>query len=429
MKKIIQLKLKIISKIILNKYKPKIIGITGSVGKTSTKEAVYTVLSEKFKVRRSVKNYNNEIGLPLTIIGEDSPGKSLIGWMMLFLKASKLIFFKDENYPKILILEMGIDRPGDMDYLLSIARPDIGILTLIGSVHLEYFASKEKLRQEKAKLIKSVKKEGYTILNYDNEGARKSINESRARVISYGFEEKASLRALELKFSFEGKNDSGELQGVSFKVMYDGAATPVLLPNVLGKSAVYSALAAAGTGIALGMNMVEISQALSNFSSPQGRMNIIKGIKDTIIIDDTYNSEPQSLMSAIGVLKMIPCPGRKIAVLGDMLELGSYSEEGHREVGKYAFVSGVKKLILVGERARDIGRGAEEAGMRKDDIFHFAKSDEAKLFVQDRMRKGDLLLIKGSQGMRMEKIVKEVMTEPLRAEELLVRQNRRWLEK
>ncbi|MCK5320367.1 UDP-N-acetylmuramoyl-tripeptide--D-alanyl-D-alanine ligase [Candidatus Parcubacteria bacterium] len=427
MKKIIQLKLKILAKIILLKYKPKIIGITGSVGKTSAKEAIYAVLKDKFNSRRSVKNYNNEIGLPLTVIGADSPKKSLIGWMLVFLKASKLIFFKDKNYPKILILEMGIDRPRDMDYLLNIAKPDIGILTFVGSVHLEYFASKEKLRQEKAKLIKNIKKLGYAVINYDNEGSRKSINESRSKVITYGLDEKSNLQACEIRFSFE-EADKSYLQGINFKIIYNGAATPVLLPNVLGVNAIYAALAGAATGIALGMNMVEISQSLRNFVSPKGRMNIIKGIKNTTIIDDTYNSEPQSAIAALGILKRIPDKNRKIAVLGDMLELGKYSEEGHREVGKYLFKMGVDKLILVGERSRDIGRGAMNAGMLKDNIFHFSKSDDAKMFVQDRLREGDLVLIKGSQGTRMEKIVKEIMAEPLRAEELLVRQEGEWLD-
>ena len=425
MKKLIQLKLKIAAKIILAKYKPKVIGITGSIGKTSAKEAVYAVLKDKFNVKRSVKNYNNEIGLPLTVIGVDSPGRSLIGWILVFLKASKLIFFKDKNYPKVLILEMGVDHPGDMDYLLKIVKPDIGIITFVGSVHLEYFASKEKLRQEKTKLIKNIKKFGYAIINYDNEDSRKSINESRAKVITYGLDEKANLRAREIRFSFE-KISENFLQGINFKIIYDGAATPVLLPNILGVNAVYAALAGVSAGIALGMNMVEISQSLRNFVSPKGRTSIIKGIKNTIIIDDTYKSEPQSAIAALEILKRIPAKNRKIAVLGDMLELGKYSEKGHREVGKYLFKARIDKLILVGERSRDIGRGAVAAGMLKDNIFHFPKSDDAKIFVQDRLREGDLILIKGSQGVRMEKIVKEIMAEPLRAEELLVRQGDEW---
>ena len=426
MKKLIQLKLKIVAKIILLKYNPKIIGITGSVGKTTSKEAIYTVLKDKFKVRRSIKNYNNEIGLPLTIIGADSPGKSLVGWMLVFFRASKLIFFKDKNYPKILILEMGVDHPGDMDYLLKIVKPDIGVITFVGSVHLEYFTSREKLRQEKAKLIKNIKKSGYAIINYDNENSKKSIKESKVRVINYGLDKNADLRAQEIRFGFE-EIAKKSLQGINFKIMYNGAATPVLLPNVLGVSAIYAALAGVATGIAMGMNMVEISQSLGNFVSPKGRMNIIKGIKNTTIIDDTYNSEPHSLISALEVLKKITAKNRKIAILGDMLELGKYSEESHRGIGEYLLKVVLHSEGLFRERSRDIGRGAMRAGILRDNIFHFPKSDDAKIFVQDRLKKGDLILVKGSQGVRMEKIVKEIMAEPLRAKELLVRQEDEWI--
>jgi len=428
LKKIIQLKLKWLAKIIISKYQPKIIGITGSVGKTSTKEAIFAVLKDRFNIRASIKNYNNEIGLPLTIIGSSSAGRSIFGWFAVFLRAAKIIFFKDKKYPEILILEMGIDRPGDMEYLLDIAKPDIGVLTFVGSVHAEYFGSKEKLRQEKSLLIKSVDKNGYSVINYDNEAARKSILESKAKVISFGLEEKANLRAQEIKYLFEDAS-AGALSGINFKIMHNGAATPALLPNVAGMNAIYAALAAAAVGAALGMNMVEISQALKELVSPKGRMNIIKGIKNALLIDDTYNSEPQSAMAALGILKKIPAKNKRIAVLGDMLELGRYSEESHSDLGKYLFSLGIEDLVLVGARAVHIGQGAEAAGMPKDNIFHFSDSVSAGLFVQDRMAEGDVVLVKGSQGMRMERIVKEVMAEPLRAAELLVRQEGEWMKK
>ncbi|HAM87916.1 MAG: UDP-N-acetylmuramoyl-tripeptide-D-alanyl-D-alanine ligase [Candidatus Falkowbacteria bacterium GW2011_GWC2_38_22] len=425
LKNIIQFKLKILAKIIVAKYKPRIIGITGSVGKTSTKEAVYTVLRDKFNTRSSIKNYNNEIGLPLTIIGTDSAGKSIIGWFKVFFKALKLILSYDNNYPRVIILEMGIDHPGDMEYLLGIAKPEIGILTFVGSVHAEFFGSKEKLRQEKSLLIKSVDKNGYSIINYDNEGSRKSISESKAKVISYGLDEKANLRAQEIRYFFEDMNDSA-LQGVNFKIIYNGAATPVLLPNVIGTNVIYAALASAAVGRAMDMNMVEISQALKKLVSPKGRMNIIKGIKNTIIIDDTYNAEPQSMIAAISILKKIPTKNKRIAVLGDMLELGKYSEAEHCEIGKNIFKLGIDRLVLVGEISVNIERGAIEAGMQKDQIFHFDKSIEAGVFLKNKITSGDLILVKGSQGMRMENVVKEIMLEPKRAPELLVRQDKEW---
>lgn len=430
MKKLIQLKLKILAKLIIKKYKPEIVGVTGSVGKTTTKEAIYTVLSSKFSVRRSIKNYNNEIGLPLTIIGADSPGRSIFGWGAVFLKATGLILFRDKNYPKILVLEMGVDRIGDMDYLNSIVKCKIGVVTMIGLTHLEHFGTIDKIQKEKGALIKKLGKSGWTVLNYDNEKARQITDISKSKVITYGFHERANIRAQEVVFSFEEK-DKLELRGISFKLTYGGSFAPVLLPKVVGYNAVYSALAASAVAIAFDMNLLEVSESLRNFASPQGRMNIIEGIKNTLIIDDTYNSSPTSSLSALDVVKKIPLASnkRKFAVLGDMFELGRESVAGHKKVGKHLVECGIDKLIVVGERALDIANGAREAGMLDDDIFSFPNSDDAKIFVQNRIKEGDLILVKGSQGARMEKIVCEIMAEPLRAEELLVRHTKDWINK
>jgi UDP-N-acetylmuramoyl-tripeptide--D-alanyl-D-alanine ligase len=431
MKKLIQLKLKILSKIILAKYKPAVIGITGSVGKTSAKEAIYTVLSKKFNIRRNIKNYNNEIGVPLTVIGADSPGRSMFGWIGVFIKALKLILSKDENYPEILILEMGVDRPGDMKYLHNIVKCKIGVITLIGPVHLEFFGHIKNIQNEKSELIKNLPADGWAILNYDNEKTRQIANVSRAKILTYGFDEGARVRAQEVIFSFTEKQGINNLKGTSFKLSYNGSFVPVLLPKVIGYGVVYAALAGAAVGIAYGMNLVSISEALRAYDSPRGRMNLIPGIKNTLIIDDSYNSSPQSAIAALNIVKMIPGAKnmRKFVVLGDMLELGSYSEEGHRLVGKQVVKAKINKLIVVGERARDIARGAEEAGMGSDYIFQFPDPETAGRFLQNRIKEGDLILIKGSQGVRMEKIVKEIMAEPWRSKELLVRQDELWLKR
>ena len=411
---------------ILKKYKPQVVGITGSVGKTSAKEAIYTVLQKKFNARTNTKNYNNEIGLPLTIIGEDSPGRNIFGWIKVFLKATKLILIKDKNYPEILVLEMGVDRPGDMKYLTSIAKCNIGVVTMIGPVHLEFFGTIEKIQKEKGELIKNLKKSGQAILNYDNKETKKITDMSKVRVLTYGFHEKALVRAQEVIFNFD-KNTAG----VNFKLTHDGSFVPVQLSRVVGHNAVYAALAGAAVGIALKMNLVEIAEALKRFNSPRGRLNLIPGIKNTLIIDDTYNSSPQSSRAALDIMKDIKIPDndRRFAVFGDMLELGSYSEEAHKKIGKYLVKSKIDKLILVGERSRDIAEGAEEAGIKKDNIFHFPDSETAGFFVQERIREGDLILVKGSEGMRMERIVKEIMADPLHAKELLVRQGDEWKDK
>jgi len=268
-----------------------------------------------------------------------------------------------------------------------------------------------------------IPKEGFVVLNYDNELVREMKKESKAKVITFGMTEGADLYCNESRFSFEG---GGNLQGISFKIKYNGATVPFLMPGVIGFNSIYAGMAAIAMGVNFGLNMIEISTALKDFRSPKGRMNLINGIKNTYIMDDTYNSEPTSCASGLDVLAKFPTKdgAKKFAVLGDMLELGRESVEKHKEIGKKVKAVGVDVLITVGERSRDIDRGAEEAGMKRDNIFHFSNSDEAGLFVQERIRQGDLVFVKGSQGVRMEKVVKEIMAEPLRAEELLVRQGK-----
>ncbi|MFH0892756.1 MAG: Mur ligase family protein [Candidatus Falkowbacteria bacterium] len=429
LKKIIQLKLKILAKLVIAKQKPEIVGITGSVGKTSARDAVYAVLKGKFRVASCLKNYNNEFGLPLTVIGAASPGKNIFGWIRIFWLGFKLFLWKDDDYPRILVLEMGIDHPGDMDYLLNIAAPKVGILTMIGTVHAENFGSRNKLIQEKAKLIRNIPASGWSIINYDNEDCRRIAAESRARVITFGLEERSDIRAQEINYSYSGEAVAANIKGINFKMGYKGSHTPVLLPGVLGINSVYAALAAAAVGLSFGMNQIEISEALRKFDSPKGRMRLIPGIKNTTIIDDTYNSEPKSAIAALGALKRIPVKegAVKFVVLGDMLELGAYSEEGHKDVGRYAARAGFDWLFTVGERARHIAHGAKEEGMGEDRIFSFGDSSEVGRFMQDRIRENDLILVKGSQGMRMEKIVKEIVADPLRASTLLVRQEEEWL--
>ncbi len=431
LKQVMQLKLKMLAKLILKKYQPQVIGITGSVGKTSAKDAIYSLLSQKFSARKNINNYNNEIGVPLTIIGFTSPGKSIFGWMSLFVRAGKLLVTQDENYPKILVLELAVDHPGDMDYLLDIIKPWIGVLTFIGPVHLENFNSLEDILEEKAKLIADLSSDECAILNFDNELVKQAAKKTKSEIISYGFNSDCQLRAKEVNFIFGDRIEGDKLTGISYKLSYKNTTIPIYLPGVLGSPAVYASLAAAAIGLKYGMNLVEISQALKNFKAPTGRLNIIKGVKNTTIIDDTYNSSPQSCAVALEIASKIELPtgARKYAVLGDMLELGSISEKSHLDIGKLVQKYKFDKLIVVGERSRDIARGAEKAGLGKDNIFHFNFSPEAGKFLQEQINESDLALVKGSQGIRMEKIVKEIMSEPLLASELLVRQDQAWLNK
>jgi len=425
LKKILQKILFFLSRAILNKYEPKVVGITGSIGKSSTKEAVFSVLADKFRVRQNIKNYNNEIGLPLTIIGEQSGGHSIGKWIRIFWQAIKLIIKDDAKYPEVLILEMGVDHPGDMEYLTELAPADIGVITNIGPVHLEYFKTIEKVAKEKAILVTKLKPGGWGVLNVDNEMVLGLKNSVRGRFLTYGFSQEVMVSAVEVDLSY--KRD--KVSGISFKLCYQGAVVPVFLPNILAGHLVYAALAAACVAIILEINLVEIVEALKNFSPPLGRMHLLEGINDSQIIDDSYNASPEATIAAVKVLSQIKSSGRKIAVLGDMLELGNYERPGHELIGRAIAQSGIDQLVVVGDRAKIITSIAIADGFDEDKINYFNDSISAGDYLLHQVKAGDLLLIKGSQGMRMERTTKILLADPSRAESLLVRQDKEWLGK
>lgn len=423
MKKILEKLLASLAKKILRKYKPKVIGITGSIGKTSTKEAIHAVLSVKFRVWQNIKNYNNELGVPLTIVGAEAGGRSTVKWLKVLLAAIKLILIKDKKYPDLLILEMGADKAGDISYLVDIAPCDIGVLTKIGPTHLEFFGSIENVAKEKQKIITHLDKNGFAIVNYDDEWVRRVAPKTKANIISYGYSDDAEVRAVELSEQGEGM----KLAGIKFKLAYKGSAVPVFLPGVVGAHQINSALAAAAVGISLGMNLIDVSEGLKKYRTPRGRMNLLEGIKNSLIIDDTYNSSPEAASAALLALKNLNIAEvkRKVAILGDMLELGDYSEIAHEKLGQAAAEAGVSLLICVGRYRTNIARGASQAGLKN--VFNVETSDLLLDKIENLVQENDLILVKGSQGSRMEKVVKAMLREPEKAGELLVRQTKEWI--
>jgi UDP-N-acetylmuramoyl-tripeptide--D-alanyl-D-alanine ligase len=409
---------------ILKKYQPQVIGITGSIGKTSTKEATAWVLEEKFSLRKNDKNYNNEIGLPLTIIGSKSGGGSLWGWFKVFTYWLWVIIFP-VKYPNILILEMGADRPGDIQYLISFVKCRIGVVTEISQSHIEFFDSLENIAREKGELIKSLDEEGLAILNADNPLVLAMAQNLKSEMVTFGFSEKADLRATDITFNY---SENGEIQGLSFKLNFHGTSIPVRLNNALAKHQIYSALIAAAVAEKLEMNLVEISSRLADFSPPAGRLNLLAGIKKTFIIDDTYNAAPDSVLAGLEVLKEIKA-GRKIAVLGDMLELGAEMEKGHRQVGRKLFEIKADLVFFFGTRMKFAAEELRKHNFNPENIFYFENHADLGRKLQFEMREGDLVLIKGSQAMRMEKVVEEVMADPQAADKLLCRQDQEWKEK
>jgi len=431
MKQLIQKILYFFSRFILKKYNPDIVGITGSVGKTSAREAAYIILKNQFRVYKSEKNFNNELGVPFSIIGiAENPGTSWMRWLSIFLKALCLLVYADKKYPKVLILEMGADKPGDIAYLTKLAPCTVGVITAISSAHLELFGDIETLAQEKKVMhLHLDDPQGKWAIYNEDDLLLADIRESvHARPLSYGFSQNSDVRASELSDDIIFPSSTGSLGGVHFTITYQGESIHIELPRVIGKQSVYSVLAGIAVGIAYGISLHRIADDLRVYESPKGRMRAIAGMKETLIIDDTYNSSPLAVRAALDVLVGVEVAeiSKKIAVLGDMLELGAYTEDEHKKLGEYIARLPIDALYTVGSLAHIIADAAREKGVDQDKILCFDNPVLASVVLKDKIKKGDVILVKGSQGMRLEKIVKELMAEPLLAAKVLVRQGKEW---
>ncbi len=415
--------LSVCARAVINKYQPKIVAITGTVGKSSAKEAAYAVLKHSLVTRSSFGNYNTEIGTPLSVLGLSAPGRSIFRWLKVFGRTIRLLLVADHTYPDVLVLEMAADKPGDIAALTAIAKPHIAAITAITPVHMEKFGSMEKVKKEKTGIWHGMTPNGVAVANIDDPLVREDAEKIKGKKITYGFSADAQIRAGEINI-FEGGGAEIEerVKGTAFKLYSDGSVLPVHLPGVLGRSHVLSALSGVAIGTAMGLNYHEVIEGLHGYGALPGRMRLIPGIKHTLLVDDTYNSSPAASISALEELKNVPIgEGNKhYAVLGDMLELGEDSERYHTEIGRKAAELGIGVLVGVGERSATIAAAAREAGMEEGNVFHFGRAEDAGRFIQDRIKRGDALLIKGSRGMRMERVTKELMAEPERAGELLV---------
>lgn len=397
---------------------PVIIGITGSVGKSSTKEAVAAVLESRFSVRKSKKSYNSELGLALAVLGLETAWGSPVGWLKNIYHGWHVVQKKD--IPAVLVLEMGVDRPKDMDALTAIARPTIAIVTPIGEVpvHVEFFASPEEVAREKSKILKHITTQGHAILSFDDDVVLDMREKTNAPVVTYGFGKGADVRASHYKISEEG---------ISFKVDFNGASVPVRLRDCFGKHHVYPALVAMAVGSIFDMNLIESSEALQHYSSPPGRLRKIEGIKGSIILDDSYNASPMAVHAALDTLRDFEAD-RKIFVFGDMLELGRHTIDAHKDIGAMA-AEHINYFVTIGPRAKFAAEEAVEKGLKKAQVVSFSLSSEAAEYLKNIVRTGDLVLVKGSQGMRTERVVEELMAHPEDAPRLLCRQDEYWKKK
>ncbi|MFH1402587.1 MAG: Mur ligase family protein [Patescibacteria group bacterium] len=426
LKKIIVWILRLEARLVLMKYKPKIVAVTGSVGKTTAKDAIYVVLSSAFFARKSEKSFNSEIGVPLTILGCENAWSNPLLWVKNIFIGLGVVLLKN-HYPKWLVLEVGTDAPGDIESLAKWLKPDIAVLTRFAKVpvHVEFFKSPQAVMEEKKKLVKYLKAGGLLIKNCDDEDINSIKAPKGAQIISFGYNTDANILGMSNQIIYKNSIPVG----TTFRVEYAGASVPVVLDGVLGKQHTYSALAALTVGISQKLNIVSVAQALTEGYKPQpGRMKLLEGIKGTTLIDDSYNASPIAMEKALELLRELVLKegGKKIAVLGDMLELGKYSTEEHKKIGRLA-AKICDVLITVGLRSKDITDGALLGGMSEKNILQFDNSTKAGKFLQNQIEKGDVILVKGSQSMRMEKTLEEIMAHPELKDELLVRQDAEWL--
>lgn len=420
-RKIILIILTFLAKAVLKKHKPRVIVVSGSVGKTSTKDALYTALKKSAFVRKSEKSFNSDIGVPLTILGLPNGWSNIAVWLSNILKGVALLF-SGTPYPHWLIVEVGADRPGDISKSLNWVTSNIVVLTRFPDVpvHVEFYDSPEDVVREEMYPVTLLEEGGVAVLNADDPHTKDVVLKEGVKKITYGFDKDADVRVMRYRVNAR----QGLLYSISFEICYQDEKASVTIPGVVGEQHAYAVVAGVSGAVAAGFPLKASVENMSEHTSPPGRMRLIEGKNNSVIIDDTYNSSPVAVHEALNTMSASPILGRKIAVLGDMLELGSFSQKEHEKVGEHA-KEVVDVLVTVGVRAQGIADKAKSLGMEK--VYAFERGKDAIKFLDDYVEEGDTILIKGSQSIRMEKITAALMAEPEKAKELLPRQDIEWL--
>ncbi|MBX3055693.1 MAG: UDP-N-acetylmuramoyl-tripeptide--D-alanyl-D-alanine ligase [Anaerolineae bacterium] len=349
------------------RFAVQVIGITGSVGKTSTKELTHAVLAQQFNTFKSPGNRNSILGLPMALFGL-------------------------EPHHQKAVLEMAMYVPGEIATLCEMTQPEIGVVTLVGAVHLERAGSMEAIVAAKRELVEALPAHGVAILNRDDDRVMSMAGHTAARVFTYGLDERADLWA--------DRIESRGLDGIRFVLHYGRDRLHIQAP-LIGRHSVHTALRATAVGLALNMSWDSIVRGLQH-TAVELRVVSAPGPKQSLIIDDSYNANPESTLAALNLLEDLP--GRKVAVLGDMLELGYLEEASHRLVGRRV-ADVCQELIAVGSRARWIAEEAVKAGLPPDHVALATDALTAVPVIAARIQPQDVILIKGSYGMRMDRIV------------------------
>lgn len=412
--------LALLARAVIEKYRPLVVMVTGSVGKTSTKDAAAAVLASRYHLRASEKSYNSEFGVPLTIIGAKNPWENPSAWIRVFNEAFALILFPS-HYPKLLVLEVGADRPGDLSRILRIAKPDAVIVTRLPDVpvHVEAYASPQAVRDEEFAPAYALQSGAPLIISADDPNAVTMAARLSAKITTFGFMDGADVR-LEGYTFFE----EGEPCGMEAVLNVKGETCTLRVPGALGKSQLYAPAAAIACALSLDTPLKLALEGAAKYVPPAGRGRILPGKNGSFVIDDSYNASPAAVEEALAALQLLPNTGRRIAVLGDMLELGRYSAKEHARIGALA-AERVDILVTVGARSRATAEAARAAGMESDRVFSLENASEAAALLEGMVGSRDAVLVKGSQSIRMERVAERLLADPGdRAK--LVRQETEW---
>ena len=359
-----------------NRLTCPVVGITGSTGKTTTKDMLTSVLSQAFRVVATEGNRNNEIGVPLTILAAD------LG-------------------TEVLVVEMGMRGSGQIAALCEIARPTMGLVTNVGVSHIEIMRDETSVADAKGELIAALPADGTAFLNGDDAFSGRIAASSRAPVVRYGLSDSCDVRAESIALDEESR--------ASFDVVWNDTRCPVAL-SVPGRHNVYNAIAAAAVAVTLGVSCDQLADGLSGARLSSMRMQVFETATGVTVINDAYNANPVSMRAAVETLAGMQASGRRIAVLGDMAELGSLSELAHFQLGECVARSGVEVLVTAGPRASRIAEGARAAGMARENVRQCATVEEASEVLDDVLAAGDIALVKASRVMGLEGVVEGIVT-------------------
>jgi len=345
----------------------KVVAITGANGKTTAKDMAASILSEKFKVKKSIGNYNNLFGLPLSI-------------------------FEIATTDQVGVFEMGMSRPGEIARLTQIGHPDIGVILNVGPVHLEFMESLEKVAEAKFEMLQNLPEAATALLNGDDRSCLDMITRWGGSVVTFGSTPSCDFRATEIHSNSSGYPSFNLNNLVELKL------------SVLGNYNINNALAASAVGVLLGVSPEEIKRGLERFTGTPMRMQKV-WVGGLTILNDSYNANPTSMKNALELLSQMKTEGRKVAVLGDMLELGKGTKRYHQEIGRLAAKSGLHLLVTVGELGGEIAASATGAGLR---VERFSRKQEAVDFLREKLLPGDMLLVKASRAMGLEEVVEKI---------------------